>query len=501
MLTRSRFLALSALVVFGVSCSKKYSPQSISKEAAAVFGRAEVVGIGGSLVVDAEVLRELGFVHGGKDNPNAELIPDLAIAFLPALAAEAMSHPKDAAYGKMMARAAVLIAVTRDWPVWPSVQRLGVVAQLSALKPEQMADNVLVLLAVKGSEGENLELLQGLGAAVRTTTGAPGAKLEGGTLCLESPATKELASKLCAHAGPGFFALGTPEALASLANPVTAAADRDSGPLLRVMVRVPSQGSGELRVEGHGALKVSGAFEPSDSKVADLTEKALREGLKMVDAQREKTRAAMTTALGEVQQSMAADADAPSKLKGAVAAATLERILDPRGEYEALRKSMQIGRKGTVITAEVTFSEDQVKRYARLDGQLTGVAMIGVLSAVAIPNFVKYQCRARQSEASSALKQAFTLTTAYRIERGEDPGSLELAGYQASPGAKYALCTRGGCAPSEIADAESACAEILGRADTDGPLACAVGQPSGAGLDTWSIDAKGEITHHSDGCR
>ncbi|MDP7038299.1 MAG: prepilin-type N-terminal cleavage/methylation domain-containing protein, partial [Myxococcota bacterium] len=36
------------------------------------------------------------------------------------------------------------------------------------------------------------------------------------------------------------------------------------------------------------------------------------------------------------------------------------------------------------------------------------VAIIGILAAIAIPNFMKFQIRARQSEAKAALKAAYT---------------------------------------------------------------------------------------------
>ena len=36
------------------------------------------------------------------------------------------------------------------------------------------------------------------------------------------------------------------------------------------------------------------------------------------------------------------------------------------------------------------------------------VAIIGILAAIAIPNFLKFQSRARQSEAKSNLKAVFT---------------------------------------------------------------------------------------------
>ncbi len=41
------------------------------------------------------------------------------------------------------------------------------------------------------------------------------------------------------------------------------------------------------------------------------------------------------------------------------------------------------------------------------------VAIIGILAAIAIPNFVRFQARSKQSEAKVNLKSAFTAEKAY----------------------------------------------------------------------------------------
>jgi len=45
------------------------------------------------------------------------------------------------------------------------------------------------------------------------------------------------------------------------------------------------------------------------------------------------------------------------------------------------------------------------------------VAIIGILAAIAIPNFVKFQARSKQSEAKANLKAAFTAEKAYSAEK------------------------------------------------------------------------------------
>src|SRR5512145_2002009 len=41
------------------------------------------------------------------------------------------------------------------------------------------------------------------------------------------------------------------------------------------------------------------------------------------------------------------------------------------------------------------------------------VAIIGILAAIAIPNFLKFQAKSKQSEAKTNLKAVFTAETAY----------------------------------------------------------------------------------------
>jgi type IV pilus assembly protein PilA len=45
------------------------------------------------------------------------------------------------------------------------------------------------------------------------------------------------------------------------------------------------------------------------------------------------------------------------------------------------------------------------------------VAIIGILAAIAIPNFVKFQARSKQSEAKANLKAMFTAQKAYAAEK------------------------------------------------------------------------------------
>ena len=57
------------------------------------------------------------------------------------------------------------------------------------------------------------------------------------------------------------------------------------------------------------------------------------------------------------------------------------------------------------------------KRAFTLIELMIVVAIIGILAAIAIPNFVKFQCRSKQSEAKGSLKAIYTAEESYRAEQ------------------------------------------------------------------------------------
>lgn len=57
------------------------------------------------------------------------------------------------------------------------------------------------------------------------------------------------------------------------------------------------------------------------------------------------------------------------------------------------------------------------------------VAIIGILAAVAIPNYQKYQARARQAEARVALSAIYTAEKAFVSEQATYTGCLNQIGY------------------------------------------------------------------------
>jgi type IV pilus assembly protein PilA len=494
-----RFFAVAVLSVLTLSCAKREEPRRISAEAAAAFGRAQADGMGGSMVLDLDAFRELGFRPGAGQDQAGGLLVDLGVQSLAAFAAELKDDPSAA----VIARSAVLLRLVADWAKAPGVQRVGVLVQLDPARLEGAADGALVLVAVKEGEAANRELLQGLGASVRAAAGRELVLTEQGNLCVAKDADPDLPFQLCVRPGPGYFALGTVPALATLAAGSTPPppAPREPGALLRFRARMPGVGKVELSVEGRGALRVAGALEADDPAMAEQVERTIQEGLKQLDGEGEKRRAVMAKALVEVQGALGKDAETPAALKGAASGATAEKLLDPRGELAALRSSFRVARSGKSLTAELTVPEAQVRRFSAVDPGMTMVATTGILAAVAIPNFIKYQCRAKAAEGSVTLKAAWTSMEAYRAEKGKypaHPDQLDLAA-----GSHYPLCMRSGCTASLNPAAAAACEEAL--ADAPGgpkaPALCAAAEVADGDLDVWLIEASGAPSHVRIGCR
>jgi type IV pilus assembly protein PilA len=65
------------------------------------------------------------------------------------------------------------------------------------------------------------------------------------------------------------------------------------------------------------------------------------------------------------------------------------------------------------------------------------VAIIGILAAIAIPNFLKFQAKARQSEVKTALAAVFTAQTAYYAEKATVAASFAQANWAPAGSPKY----------------------------------------------------------------
>jgi len=119
------------------------------------------------------------------------------------------------------------------------------------------------------------------------------------------------------------------------------------------------------------------------------------------------------------------------------------------------------------------------------------VAIIGLLAAIALPNFQKFQCRAKQSEAKAGLKMLLVAEEAYRGEndfyvKGTDADNLILAGFIINGERqryKYSI-PLGGDPKFFTASAQPKNALIVGELSND----------------TWTIDQSANLVNLIPGC-
>src|SRR5690242_14785202 len=65
------------------------------------------------------------------------------------------------------------------------------------------------------------------------------------------------------------------------------------------------------------------------------------------------------------------------------------------------------------------------------------VAIIGILAAIAIPNFVKFQARSKQSEAKANLKAMFTAQKAFAAEKDKFSDKIGEIGFSPERNNRY----------------------------------------------------------------
>src|SRR3982074_730659 len=79
------------------------------------------------------------------------------------------------------------------------------------------------------------------------------------------------------------------------------------------------------------------------------------------------------------------------------------------------------------------------------------VAIIGILAAIAIPNFIRFQARSKQGEAKSNLKSMFTAQRSFYQEKDRYSIYVDEIGFSPERGNRYGY-SLGGCAVYEVRD-------------------------------------------------
>ncbi len=93
------------------------------------------------------------------------------------------------------------------------------------------------------------------------------------------------------------------------------------------------------------------------------------------------------------------------------------------------------------------------------------VAIIGILAAIAIPNFMNYQCKAKQSEAKANLGTIRTNQAAYNAEFDTYSTSMPAIGFSTSGTARYSYTSTGGTTFTATANSPAGGIKT-GRVDT-----------------------------------
>ena len=163
------------------------------------------------------------------------------------------------------------------------------------------------------------------------------------------------------------------------------------------------------------------------------------------------------------------------------------------------------------------------------------VAIIGILSAVAIPNFKKYQARAKTSEAKLQLASLYSAEIALQADYDAFGTCLTFMGYAGASRGYYAIGFKGassansdiataggsGCGASNFAHVPTTVPKVGGRGVTAGGLASTANftaapnvpssgasflagatgyvSPDSTGVDSWTINEEKSLEHAKTG--
>ena len=109
------------------------------------------------------------------------------------------------------------------------------------------------------------------------------------------------------------------------------------------------------------------------------------------------------------------------------------------------------------------------------------VAIIGILAAIAIPNFMSYQCKAKQSEAKANLGSIKTQMEAYFAEYDTYAATVTAAGFNTKGTPRYTYSMSGATSIAYVAIA-------TGDVDDD------------ATVDKWTMNQALTLTNVTNDC-
>ncbi len=478
-------------------------PPPLSPEAAAFFSRAEAPGTGAALVVNLDALEELGLAGKG---PTMHQLAGIATAVMSQLA---VGEDEDA---RMFARGAVVGALLREWAKWPNVRRIGVLVPSDRFMergPEALPELMVGALAVDEGSPDNAQLLSGVVALVRavaqelTREGAEvRVSLRGQDLCVEGA---ELGLPVCIRPRPGLMLVGTPNTLSAfeaLPPAVAPAAAPGEAPLLvGLRLDLGPKGRGRLAITGRDAVRLALDLEGISPKDVGMVDSLAKKGLGEYDAHQEQVRQRIAAGLAELQRAITQDPAAPPSLKQAAGGLSAERVVDEKGYWAQLRQSVQSSTTQNGYAFSLTVPAGAVKEAAdQLSGGGMAVPLIGVAAAIAIPNFIKFDARARQSEAKANLKAAYFAQFTVLERRDRWGRDFQEIGFAPEKGRRYTYCMGKECLPCDregckVSPPPHPCQGLtsVGKDRKEGFSICAYGDLDGDDAwDVWLIDQFGE---------
>ncbi|GMU09727.1 hypothetical protein ASNO1_59810 [Corallococcus caeni] len=91
------------------------------------------------------------------------------------------------------------------------------------------------------------------------------------------------------------------------------------------------------------------------------------------------------------------------------------------------------------------------------------VAIIGILAAIAIPNFIRFQAKSKQSEAKTNLKAIFTAQKSFFGEKDKYSTDFTVIGFDPEPANRYSYGLKTGCVGAQAVSARTASAGCIGQ--------------------------------------
>ncbi len=125
------------------------------------------------------------------------------------------------------------------------------------------------------------------------------------------------------------------------------------------------------------------------------------------------------------------------------------------------------------------------KRAFTLIELMIVVAIIGILAAIAIPNFVKFQCRSKQSEAKGNLKAIYVSEESYRAEADTYGTNTTVIGFQPKGNKiRYVYTIAASTNSNTFTATATPAAQFSGELSSD----------------SWTVDNNNNVTNGTNGC-